>query len=724
MEVAAALRQRLLDSLKRKREVMEDAEDGEILENEPSQSRQMQSEPMAPAEEVQTAVNATWNPPTNMPAWKTTAAFGAIPGISAPYHVVHTAPSSAVTTPMVGSPKLSTVAVDGKLRKLGSVKHAPLVIDFDSEASDDEAIAAKQLGSGSRETISKPQTTRFEADQKLKAVEAEIAKAIAAIKEKEQQAMGKASPGLQPLPEPDAEPSAMEEKRKSLTAAFGSDIAKAMLTIGQASEIQQRNRSNTRPQNGTRECLLKSTSRDNSPEASVAEMSLVARPASPDITAQLAADEAALQAIRHQQDENDRSIYMQQRSLAVLQSKDDALNLRRAELATEEVQAATQLATFKAQMEQLVREMQAFEAKAMGVSKQRADIDTVIEHSQLVQQDLKGKIESLLQKRKTLRDQVVAANKAIQETQALHGMGIAHIKPGRLSRPARSSPARSAKPQALATAAQEPSLPVDTSVRNGYSVNGSHAPKRRAKKADQKAEKGRELPLVRGTSSTDVYSSTPDHLAEETQKKHKEKVRQAELAARVDPRSTVSYASLVSQPPPRKLRKKDEITIEAAKAGKVEQKASLPDIVQAAQVLSPPATAPAVIALLSSAGTSSQPALANVPTTNTGQAAPIQHDPNDTQVRSLDRKRVSIDAIPQTSDSLNYKPIYVSPLHQFKSYKFHQEFSRTVPTSFRSISYFHKMKSDKPFCEAEGLGGACQEPTCTAQHFSKIVMTG
>ncbi|KAF1943696.1 hypothetical protein EJ02DRAFT_421122 [Clathrospora elynae] len=70
-----------------------------------------------------------------------------------------------------------------------------------------------------------------------------------------------------------------------------------------------------------------------------------------------------------------------------------------------------------------------------------------------------------------------------------------------------------------------------------------------------------------------------------------------------------------------------------------------------------------------------------------------------------------------------YTP-YESPLRMFKSYRYHPSYAKDIPGGFLSLTFSHQIDSEKPFCQYEAAGGACNDPECPDQHFRDIGITG
>lgn len=65
---------------------------------------------------------------------------------------------------------------------------------------------------------------------------------------------------------------------------------------------------------------------------------------------------------------------------------------------------------------------------------------------------------------------------------------------------------------------------------------------------------------------------------------------------------------------------------------------------------------------------------------------------------------------------------YSSPLSKFRAFKYHLLYAETVPSGFRSSTYFHKAGQDQMICSLETQTGSCQVAACSNQHFRDILM--
>lgn len=70
-----------------------------------------------------------------------------------------------------------------------------------------------------------------------------------------------------------------------------------------------------------------------------------------------------------------------------------------------------------------------------------------------------------------------------------------------------------------------------------------------------------------------------------------------------------------------------------------------------------------------------------------------------------------------------YTP-YDSVLKHFKDYRYHPEFTNTVSTGFKSLTYNHKIDSMRPVCPTEMHSGQCTDKECGYQHFRDMMLEG
>ncbi|KAI4678495.1 uncharacterized protein J4E84_008751 [Alternaria hordeiaustralica] len=67
---------------------------------------------------------------------------------------------------------------------------------------------------------------------------------------------------------------------------------------------------------------------------------------------------------------------------------------------------------------------------------------------------------------------------------------------------------------------------------------------------------------------------------------------------------------------------------------------------------------------------------------------------------------------------------YESPLRMFKSYRYHPNYAQDINGGFLSLTFSHQINPEKPLCQYELAGGACNDPECPDQHFREVAITG
>lgn len=67
---------------------------------------------------------------------------------------------------------------------------------------------------------------------------------------------------------------------------------------------------------------------------------------------------------------------------------------------------------------------------------------------------------------------------------------------------------------------------------------------------------------------------------------------------------------------------------------------------------------------------------------------------------------------------------YQSPLSNFKSFRFHPQFSDVVKNGFRSLTYSNNIDPKTPLCSAELEGRFCEDVKCVDQHFGSMALSG
>ncbi|KAJ5609636.1 hypothetical protein N7528_010203 [Penicillium herquei] len=109
---------------------------------------------------------------------------------------------------------------------------------------------------------------------------------------------------------------------------------------------------------------------------------------------------------------------------------------------------------------------------------------------------------------------------------------------------------------------------------------------------------------------------------------------------------------------------------------------------------------------------------ARAPLTDGPQAAVLGF-PSDPPVGVLGSQPSSSSA----STAPKFTP-YLSPLRQFKAYRYHPGYTTDVPSGYRSLTYSHDIDSTKSFCQFELAGGVCNDRFCNFQHFRDITLSG
>ena len=80
--------------------------------------------------------------------------------------------------------------------------------------------------------------------------------------------------------------------------------------------------------------------------------------------------------------------------------------------------------------------------------------------------------------------------------------------------------------------------------------------------------------------------------------------------------------------------------------------------------------------------------------------------------------------VPEEEDEpVRFTP-YESPLRMFKSYRYHPSYAQDISGGFLSMTFSHQIDPEKPFCQYESAGGACNDPECPDQHFRDATITG
>ncbi|GLA39887.1 hypothetical protein AnigIFM63309_007491 [Aspergillus niger] len=86
------------------------------------------------------------------------------------------------------------------------------------------------------------------------------------------------------------------------------------------------------------------------------------------------------------------------------------------------------------------------------------------------------------------------------------------------------------------------------------------------------------------------------------------------------------------------------------------------------------------------------------------------------QVGILDNPRVPEQSEPKFSP-------YVSPLKNFKAYRYHPNFTENVSGGYRSLTYSHNIDPMRYLCPFESSGGVCNDRSCEFQHFRDMTLS-
>ncbi|KAJ5619351.1 hypothetical protein N7510_003335 [Penicillium lagena] len=66
---------------------------------------------------------------------------------------------------------------------------------------------------------------------------------------------------------------------------------------------------------------------------------------------------------------------------------------------------------------------------------------------------------------------------------------------------------------------------------------------------------------------------------------------------------------------------------------------------------------------------------------------------------------------------------YVSPLRNFKAYRYHPNYAEDVSNGYRSLTYSHDIDPMKYLCPYEASGGVCNDRSCEFQHFRDMTLS-
>ncbi|KAJ5833402.1 hypothetical protein N7474_001713 [Penicillium riverlandense] len=66
---------------------------------------------------------------------------------------------------------------------------------------------------------------------------------------------------------------------------------------------------------------------------------------------------------------------------------------------------------------------------------------------------------------------------------------------------------------------------------------------------------------------------------------------------------------------------------------------------------------------------------------------------------------------------------YISPLRNFKAYRYHPNYAEDVSNGYRSLTYSHDIDPMKYLCPYEASGGVCNDRSCEFQHFRDMTLS-
>ncbi|KAI5291768.1 hypothetical protein KEM54_000290 [Ascosphaera aggregata] len=115
----------------------------------------------------------------------------------------------------------------------------------------------------------------------------------------------------------------------------------------------------------------------------------------------------------------------------------------------------------------------------------------------------------------------------------------------------------------------------------------------------------------------------------------------------------------------------------------------------------------------------------------TQQSTPSPSIPADTQVGSIPvymyESVKQLILICTQEPTTTYEPIfytpYVTPLCNFRAYRFHPDFLNRVTGGFRSLTYSNQIDPNKELCGFELSGGVCNDKTCQYQHLADMALS-
>ncbi|KAK5123746.1 hypothetical protein LTR85_002382 [Meristemomyces frigidus] len=119
-------------------------------------------------------------------------------------------------------------------------------------------------------------------------------------------------------------------------------------------------------------------------------------------------------------------------------------------------------------------------------------------------------------------------------------------------------------------------------------------------------------------------------------------------------------------------------------------------------------------------------AIAAFPDVNTDKAIVVQRPADDDLAPELQPAKEQQTAIVDDQEPRprisHFKP-YESPLTRFHDYRYHPDYLNNVSKGFRSMTYSHRIDSNKMLCPYEAAGGKCNDKSCEHQHFHTMAIT-
>ncbi|KAL4896094.1 hypothetical protein BDV59DRAFT_172063 [Aspergillus ambiguus] len=94
------------------------------------------------------------------------------------------------------------------------------------------------------------------------------------------------------------------------------------------------------------------------------------------------------------------------------------------------------------------------------------------------------------------------------------------------------------------------------------------------------------------------------------------------------------------------------------------------------------------------------------------------------EVESRDDPRSGLLENPPVQESSQHKfSPYVSPLKNFRAYRYHPDYTSGTTDGYRSLTYSHNIDAMKYLCPYESAGGVCNDKSCEFQHFRDMTLS-